>query len=436
VLTTPTVTVNSGNICAGSVFTVSPSGASSYTISGGSFVVTPATSATYAVSGTGINGCPSANTAISSVTVNAVPVLSITGPSAVCLGSPASYSVTGAANYLWSTSSAASVITVSPFTASTYSVKGLVAAGCSGTAAVNVGVMPLPTVAVNSGTSCPGTSFVISPTGAVTYTISGGSFSVSPQVTTGYQVLGTGTNGCVSAFPAISTVSVINTASMLVTAPPAICLGDTAVLAASGAGTIHWSAGSGGNVVTVTPSVSSTYTVTNTNGGCSDTIVALVQVNPLPVILASASPSLICQAESALLASSGANTYLWSMGGNSSSVTVTPLSTAIYTVTGKDINGCVSSATVSLTVNSCVGLDSYAAPVAVKLYPNPNTGEFVIESPATGRALISNALGESVLALQLEAGRNTVGLGNLAKGLYWVHIVLPGSVQTIRIVRQ
>jgi hypothetical protein len=137
VITSPTITVNSGAICSGKSFTIIPSGASTYTFSGGTTIVTPTINTTYSVTGTNSIGCISSNTAVSSVTVN-----------------------------------------------------------------------PLPTLSVNSGSICYGTTFTIVPSGASTYTYSGGSAMVTPTLNTTYSVTGTNTSGCISTIPAISNVTV------------------------------------------------------------------------------------------------------------------------------------------------------------------------------------------------------------------------------------
>ncbi|MBL7902464.1 MAG: SBBP repeat-containing protein [Bacteroidia bacterium] len=132
----PTILVNSGSICSGNNFTITPTGANSYTITGGSFIVNPTITTSYSISGTSSEGCISTSVALSNVTVN-----------------------------------------------------------------------PTPSVQVNSGNICLGESFTISPSGANTYSITGGSFLVSPNITTSYSVTGTSTAACVSA-PVVSTVNV------------------------------------------------------------------------------------------------------------------------------------------------------------------------------------------------------------------------------------
>jgi len=99
---------------------------------------------------------------------------------------------------------------------------------------------------------------------------------------------------------ALAVETVIPTAAISPVSP-SYCAGGSVVLTASGAGiggNYVWSPGTGLSgtntaIVTANPLVTTTYTVTVTNaGGCSDTEVVTVTVNPLPNILsATATPA-------------------------------------------------------------------------------------------------------------------------------------------------
>ncbi|MBK8366842.1 MAG: LamG domain-containing protein [Bacteroidetes bacterium] len=83
----PTIAVNSGSICSGNSFTITPSGANTYTIQGGSSVKTPTANTSYTVVGTSSVGCISTTFATSSVTVNALPTINATSDDAlICVG--------------------------------------------------------------------------------------------------------------------------------------------------------------------------------------------------------------------------------------------------------------------------------------------------------------------------------------------------------------
>ncbi|HOZ87902.1 MAG TPA: hypothetical protein PL029_09095, partial [Bacteroidia bacterium] len=78
VSSSPTITVSSGTLCDGQSFTLSPSGAVSYTYSGNSAVVNPSLSTTYSVTGTNSVGCVTTNAALATITVYTLPVVSVT----------------------------------------------------------------------------------------------------------------------------------------------------------------------------------------------------------------------------------------------------------------------------------------------------------------------------------------------------------------------
>jgi hypothetical protein len=106
---------------------------------------------------------------------------------------------------------------------------------------VTVNTNPSPTLTVNSGTLCTGSSYTIVPSGALSYTYSGGSAIVSPSVTTSYTV--TGTNGtCTSSVVCTVSVQLCCNAPSLVTATPnPLCAGSTVTLNATAPGTsINW----------------------------------------------------------------------------------------------------------------------------------------------------------------------------------------------------
>lgn len=132
---TPTVVVNSGAICIGKTFNLSPTGANSYVYSSVFSAVTPSVSGifNYSVVGTATNGCVS-NTAISTVTVNALPTLSIAATrTSICVKNTSSLTASGAVTYTWnlSTPSASNAgVSVAPLSTTVYSVGGTDANGC------------------------------------------------------------------------------------------------------------------------------------------------------------------------------------------------------------------------------------------------------------------------------------------------------------------
>jgi hypothetical protein len=275
----PTITVNSGSICSGNSFTMTPSGATSYTYEGGNAVVSPTASTNYTVAGSTL-GCMS-NIVTSSLTVNTLPIITVNSGS-ICSGNSFTMTPSGASTYTYSSGSAV----VSPTATASYSVDGTDANGCvsAASAVSNVTVNALPIITVNSGSICSGSSFTMTPSGASTYTYSSGSAVVSPAATASYSVDGTDANGCVSAASAVSNVTVnalptinASTSSTIICTLPTQ---QTATLTATGATTYTWSTSTSGSTIAVSPSVTASYTVTGTDAnGCENTAIITQSVS-------------------------------------------------------------------------------------------------------------------------------------------------------------
>jgi PKD repeat protein len=350
----PTVTVNSPTICAGVTDTLIASGATTYSWSSGGTanfeMVSPSSNTSYTVTGTSSSGCTT--TAISTVTVNSGPPVSVNSAT-ICAGASATLTATGALSYNWSTGSTAASIVVSPGTSTSYTVSGSDStSACLTVVIATVTVNAPPSVNSTGDNICVGDTATLYVTGAATYSwSSGGTGStefVAPSVSTNYTVTGTDANGCTG-----TGVSVV-----IVNAPPSvsstgdnICVGDTATLFVSGANTYSWSSGGTGTTEFVSPSVSTNYTVTGTDAnGCTGTGVSVVTVNAPPNVTVNSPSS--CAGDYIILTAAGANNYTWSTGDSIATAGVSPTVTSTYTVSGLDANGCSSVAIATVTVNA------------------------------------------------------------------------------------
>lgn len=344
--TTPTISVNSATICSGNSIVISPTaaGISVFNITGGNFTVSPVANTSYSVTGTGTNGCAASNTAVASVSVNLTPTIAVNNAT-ICSG--ASVVITPTATGATAFTITGNTFTVSPVTNATYSVTGTGANGCaaSNTAVVSVVVNTSPTISVNSASICSGSNAVVSPSGAATYSITGGSFTVSPATTTSYTITGTGANGCVSQNQAIATITVDQSPTLTVNSG-SICAGQTFTINPSGASTYTIQGGS----ATVSPAVNTTYTVSGTSAnGCVAVNVATVNVTLVAAPTISVNGGAICQGQSFTIVPSGATSYTIQGG----TAVVSPGVNTSYTVIGASALGCLSqnTATVNLVVN-------------------------------------------------------------------------------------
>jgi PKD repeat protein len=141
----------------------------------------------------------------------------------------------------------------------------------------------------------------------------------------------------------------VNTTPIVSVTSSTICSGSAAILTASGAVTYNWNNSATTSSISVSPTVTTSYTVTGLSSGCSNVNVGTVTVKATPVI--AANNATICSGNSVLLNASGATTYSWSSGATTSSISVSPAANATYTVQGIT-NGCTGIKTVTVTVKT------------------------------------------------------------------------------------
>jgi choice-of-anchor A domain-containing protein len=308
-----------------------------------------------------LNGCTSSRTAVTA-TVNTIPTANITGTTTICNGSNTTLTASGGGTYLWNTTATSAAITVNPSSTTTYTVT-VTSSGCTATASSTVTVNSIPTAPTGVSASRCGTGTV----GLGASGCSGGTINWYASASGGSS-LGTGTsfttpsisstttyyvdctlNGCVSSRTAVTaTVNSIPTAN--ITGTTTICNGSNTTLTASGGGTYLWSNAATTAAITVSPAVTTTYTVTVTSSGCTATASRTVTVNNLPVAAVSGT-NVICNGSNTTLTASGGGTYLWSNAATTAAITVSPTATTTYTVTVTS-SGCTATASRTVTVNN------------------------------------------------------------------------------------
>ncbi len=136
---------------------------------------------------------------------------------------------------------------------------------------------------------------------------------------------------------------------------PEICEGQSATLTTSTSatgGTYSWQpGGQTSNQITVSPTTTTTYSVSYTLNGCTSSLTsAVVTVNPNIPVDAGANVS-VCQGGQVTLTASGTPNNVWS-GGISDGVAFTPTQTTTYYVTGTSASGCITTDSVIVTVNN------------------------------------------------------------------------------------
>jgi hypothetical protein len=133
-----------------------------------------------------------------------------------------------------------------------------------------------PSVSISGATNiCLGNSTTLTANGASTYIWTGGitnGVAFTPSVSGVYKVIATASNGCKVADSVTVIVKPIANLSVMAI-NPTICEGQATILAATGASTYSWSTGAITSSITITPSVTTTYSViTNAGSSCPGSI--------------------------------------------------------------------------------------------------------------------------------------------------------------------
>lgn len=510
----PTLTVVSSatQLCLGKTATLTASGALSYTWTGGvtngvSFY--PSATSSYTVSGQ--NGC-GITTAVSAITIAPLPVSVVSTGTAVCTNKTATLSVTAAAtSYTWQPGNVVTTnsnFIVNPQANTIYTVSATDGT-CSGVANISLQADPVPSITSSASSTivCPGGSVVLSATGGVNYTWTPGNqntsnITVNPTLSTLYTVTGDNSFGCLNSSSQVIVVGVQPTIA-LVASSTTVCIGNTATLTATGAGTYAWTGGPTTASYVVNPTQNTSYTVvgTNTSSGCFDTksvtisvfdptvtitgntvicngaqanimangangytwspgslpfqsisvspsssitytVDALaslgaltcpasatvqITVNPNPTITTSSTKPAICIRETNTLTASGASTYSWintntTVVAPSITITANNATTVIYTVTGVSSLGCESSFVQAINIFACTAINEEdLSTTHLTVYPNPNTGNFIIRGERELKLDLINEIGQQLKEIELNNLNGfSASVGEMPQGFYFI----------------
>ncbi|MBR6064602.1 MAG: hypothetical protein IKP54_10665, partial [Bacteroidales bacterium] len=387
-ITGPTVVNGRDTLCHGDTSMYIASGAKFYdwveVIKGESYIWTssverkdtilispPGSTLKYVVTGTDTNKCKSKDTV--DVIVYPKPHVGIDGDDDVCKGKELSLGTTTTSHdwpideYKWSTGDDEDHITVSPTEDTEYEVKVTDIHGCTATATKTVSVHDKPNVEINGDdVICTGetTTLSVSATSGMTFvwiTPSGTeitgvtSIDVSPTETSEYKLIATNEYGCSDTVSKTITVADF---SVSISAPTDhVCEGNSVVITANASreATFDWTDMANAHIGTsASISVSGSipferYTVTATDNlsGCTITATQVVYVNNLSLLQIGGKDKL-CPGGTVTLTATGADTYRWSSGQTTASITVTSAGT--YSVTGTDAHGCTGTAAKSVSV--------------------------------------------------------------------------------------
>ncbi len=308
-------------------------------------------------------GCVNPVRTAVNVTVNPSPTPTITINAPVCVGANLTFTGQGGATYNWtgpngftSALQNPNIANVTMAASGTYSL--LVTTGsCSNITTASISITPNPTLSISGGTVaiCAGSSVTLTASGAATYSWNNGAvtstIAPTPTANASYTVIGTAA-GCTGT--AVKSITVSPIPTIAVTGNTLICGTGTNVLTANGANTYSWNNGATTASISVSPTITTNYTVvgTNTVGNCINTFTTAITVAANPTVSITGGTAAVCPGSAINLTASGANTYSWNTGAATSTIAPTPTANASYTVVGTNTAGCTNIAVQAVTVNA------------------------------------------------------------------------------------
>jgi hypothetical protein len=424
-------------------YTWTSPGPPTYTFGGASPVVSPVASSIYSVAASD-GTCINTTTVYLAANPNPTITASASTPS-TCGGEVVTLTATGGINYTWtstgSATSSAQSFTDAPTIPTAYNVTGDNSFGCISGAGQVVLVLPSPTIVTSSGSPlvCSGGSVIVTANGAGTYTWSTNAGGVNTNtalinpvnMTSGpvtFTVEGTSaTNLCKSKKTVLVNVFV---PTLSVAGNTNTCAGGSVTLSIQGGNSnYNWNTGSANFVtqnITASLTAPAVFTLSaNTSSAgisCASTKTIALGIYSNPIITAVAQRTTICIKEAVSITAAGGETYLWNTGSTNTILTVSPVGNIVnYTVTGTDVNGCSSTASVQIKISGCSGIPELNAGSGLSIYPNPSNGVFTIETNSAIQLNLVNELGQLVRVISLSDANNyQVSVNDLEQGIYFI----------------
>lgn len=261
--------------------------------------------------------------------------------------------------------------------------------------------------------------------------------AVTPYTTTTYTVTTTSSDGC-----AVGTASVTLTVNPLPTIqisvlPMIMCLGDSAILNASGAVNYTWGGGLGtGNPKIVIPSVSQYYNVVGSDiNGCTSNATVAVYVDSClscdsDIVISNSFFNYFTQSQTYIQTSGtvilGANYYVKFDAAPNSYVLLNP---GFQTISGsvfsaQAYNGCATGVPQRPVDTSASEHVLISRDADYRIYPNPTSGRLIIEYPeGVSNARLLDFMGKAIMNIPFEpqVQRYELDISHLSNGIYFLH---------------
>ncbi|MNU91103.1 Protease 1 precursor [compost metagenome] len=433
-----------------------------------------ATAGTYNVTLTVTNQWGSTTSLATTITVNALPNASLSyAQTAYCPVDADPVPTATNSGVFTSTAgivinSSTGAIDLSASTPGTYTVTNTYTGTCTNTGTTSITINPPANASFSypSNTICvgganetpsvtdPGT-FSALPSGLVFANTTTGEINVAGSTPGTYAITynATGTVACPTSGSS-STVNITITSSPDATftyTQTAYCVDATDPAPVFGVGanggvfssTTGLNINSNSGVIDLSASTAGTYTVTNTiaaSGACPTVSGTYnVTVNALPNVTLAALTD-VCIYHNAFTLTGGTpvgGTYTGTgVNAGSFNPATAGLGTKTITYSYTDANNCSNTATNTILVDECLGLEDNAFS-AVSVYPNPTDGKLTLSGLSEETAFkVISVSGQVVLNGNVSNTADTIDLSVFENGIYLIQLTQGQAIQTIRIIKK
>ncbi|MEO8086104.1 MAG: T9SS type A sorting domain-containing protein [Bacteroidota bacterium] len=221
------------------------------------------------------------------------------------------------------------------------------------------------------------------------------------------------------------------------------CLGNSILLdAGTGFDSYQWNTGD--STQTISVDSAGTYIVQTLSAGthCPSSDTVTVTVNSLSVNLGD--DTLVCNTQTIMLdAGIGFANYLWQDGSTTESFLAADSTggsdTTLFFVTITDTNGCLTTDSIIIIFNECLGTSGMNNSHDMWISPNPFTDKFSFHpfnsSSENISIIVLNIFGEKLFEKQAALQDQEINLSFLQNGIYFLSIKSEKSFVTQKIIK-
>ena len=167
-----------------------------------------------------------------------------------------------------------------------------------------------------------------------------------------------------------------------------------------------------------------------TDHDCDSIVNLTLTVHEAPIVDIEGNTT-ITQGESTTLTANGADSYVWSTGETTSSITVSPEETTKYSVVGTT-NGCEAES--EITVNVTVGVSENDA-LNAKIYPNPTQGELNVRCAGMREITVFMPNGQTIEKINVNDDNYTLNMSNYKSGVYYLRITTENGTSIQKVLK-